>query len=61
MDTCFGLLEAILRLWLKIIKYIINSALKSRNFKALLIIYLIIFNQSLKMASSKPKHVAVFS
>jgi hypothetical protein len=29
-------------------------------FKALLIMYLILLIQSLKMASSKPKHVAVF-
>jgi hypothetical protein len=34
--------------------------MKSRNFKALLIIYLILLIQSLKMASSKPKHVATF-
>jgi len=30
------------------------------RYKALLIIYLIIFSQSLKMASSKSKHVAAF-
>jgi hypothetical protein len=31
------------------------------NFKALLIIYLFLLIQSLKMASSKPKHVVKFS
>ena len=32
----------------------------SRQFKALLIIYLILLSHSLKMASSKSKHVVVF-
>ena len=32
----------------------------SRHFEALIIIYLVILNQSLKMASIKPKHVAMF-
>ena len=35
--------------------------MKSRHIKVLLIIYLIILCHSLKMASSKPKHVAMFS
>jgi len=30
------------------------------NFKSVLIIHLILSSQSLKMASSKPKHVALF-
>jgi hypothetical protein len=34
---------------------------RDRNFKALLIIYLTVLSKSLKMASSKPKHVAMFS
>jgi hypothetical protein len=31
-----------------------------RHFKASLIIYLTLLSQNLKMASSKPKHVAMF-
>ena len=31
------------------------------RLKALLIIYLILFSHRLKMSSSKPKHVAMFS
>ena len=34
--------------------------MRSRHFKALLIIYFIILIQSLKTALSKPKHVAMF-
>jgi len=33
----------------------------SRNFKVLLILYLILLSPSLKMASSKLKHVATLS
>jgi hypothetical protein len=66
----FRLLEAILKLWLKRVKYKINDTLTSHhdisftfsNFKALLIKHLALLSQSLKMASRKPKHVAaVFS
>ena len=35
--------------------------MRSRNFKALLIVWLIPLSQILKMASSKLKHVAMFS
>jgi hypothetical protein len=34
---------------------------RSRNSKALLVIYLTPFSQRLEMASSKPKYVAMFS
>jgi len=40
---------------------IINNDLEWRDFKALLIMYLILLIQSLKMVSSKPKHVATYS
>jgi hypothetical protein len=46
MATCFGLLDVIFRL---LLKYIINNVL-----------YLILLSQILKVALSKPKHVAMF-
>ena len=35
--------------------------MRPHNFKVLLIIYLTLLSQSLKMASSKPKNAAMFS
>ena len=50
LSTCFGLLEDIFRLWLKIIKYIINNALKWQDLVyktyvgvAITYIYIIIY------------------
>jgi len=35
--------------------------MRPHHFKVLLIVYLTLLSQSLKMASSKPKNVAIFS